>query len=288
MNKPLLATGAVLFGALTFAAPESASADVRVHVGGGVRIGPRSHWRAPVYRPYYRPYYSAGGAIWVGGAYGGYDGYRTYAAPPPAPSCNCVPGAVPSYYPGYYTQAPQNVYYSGATAPAPLPRLGIGAFTGGLDVDGENGNDLGLLARLRLSGGWMLEGELGVTEMQSAQDLGLDPDTRFGGALVYEIGTRNTWAPYLVAGLGAIQTDNSEADARGYGEIGVGLRWALTDHLHLAFDVRAGAQDRSEQFDQPVILEGSAAARIASPVGQSSTDDSESYTRGRLSVMLYF
>jgi hypothetical protein len=280
VNKPLLTTGALLFGALTFATPKQAVADIRVSIGGGVRIGsPR--WRQPVYRPYYRPHHAIGGAIWIGGgSYSGYGGYRTYAAPPPEPTCNCGPGAVPSYYPGYYSTA--QPAYTAPAAPAPLPRFGIGAFAGSFESNGEPGRDLGLMARLRLSGGWLLEGEVGASEFQSAHDQGLDPQRRMGAALVYEIVARNSWAPYLVAGMGAVQSMH-QSDPQGFGELGIGLRWALTDNLHLAVDIRAGNQGKpDEAVDAPT------AARVVIPNDPSFSDSGEDYTRGRLSAMLYF
>jgi hypothetical protein len=284
VNKPLLTTGAVLFGALMLAMPKPAAADIHVRVGGHVRFGtPR--WSVggyrPIYRPYYRPHYAIGGAIWVGGGgyYSGSEGYRTYAAPPPAPSCNCGPGAVPSYYPGYYSTG-QNAYYAAPATPD-LPRFGIGAYAGSFDANGEPGSDVGLMARLRLTDGLLLEGELGASETQSAHDFGLNPESRFGAALVYEIGARNTWAPYLIGGVGATKVDGA-ADSRGFGEIGVGLRWALTDNLHLGVDVRAG----SKATDNAAYVPPGAAARVVTPTDPAN--DRESYTRARLSAMLYF
>jgi hypothetical protein len=291
VNKPLLlTTGALLFGALSFAAPDQASADVRVRVGGGitVRTHPRTYYRPayrpayrPTYRPYYRPNYAIGGSIWVGGGTY-YGGYRTYAAPPPAPACECGPNAVPSYYPGYYSQ-PQQGYYTNTAAvvsnePAELPRFAIGGYAGGYDVDSESGSDVGFLIRLRLTEGLLVEGELGESELEHQYG---DPDSRVGASLIYEIGARNTWAPYLVAGGGATQSSYTD-ESLGFGELGVGLRWALTDHLHLAFDIRAGAQERSAYSG----LADGAAARVILP--SADDEETQNYTRGRLSAMLYF
>lgn len=292
LTLPAFATGALVFGALSFASPEQASADVRVRVGGGitVRTTPRTYYRPayrpayrPTYRPYYRPNYAIGGSIWVGGGtyYGG-GYYRTYAAPPPAPTCECGPGTVPSYYPGYYSQP--GGYYSGTATsaaqsePAELPRFAIGGYAGGYDVDGQNGNDVGFLVRLRLTDGLLVEGELGQSELEDQYG---DPDSRAGASLIYEFGARNDWAPYLVAGAGATRSDATD-ESLGFGEFGVGLRWALTDHLHLAFDIRAGAQELSEFYSaQP-----DAAARVILPT--EDDEETQNYTRGRLSAMLYF
>jgi hypothetical protein len=284
VNKPLLlTTGALLFGTLSFSAPEHASADVRVRVGGGitVRTHPRTYYRPayrPAYRTYYRPNYAIGGSIWVGGGTY-YGGYRTYVAPSPVPACECGPGAVPSYYPGYYSQPG---YANTATTvasneSAELPRLAIGGYAGGYDVDGQSGNDVGFLVRLRLTDGLLVEGELGQSELEEQYG---DPDSRVGASLIYEIGARNTWAPYLVGGGGATRSNTTD-ESLSFGELGVGLRWALTDHLHLAFDIRAGSQERSESYD----LTDGAAARVIRP---SSDEETQEYTRGRLSAMLYF
>lgn len=298
MNKPLLlTTGALLFGALSFGTAQEASADVRVRLGGGisVRSYPRSTYRPayrpyyrpvyrPVYRPYYRPSYSVGGSIWIGGStYSGYGyggSYRTYAAPPPAPNCACGPGAVPSYYPGYYTPQP-----AAQAEPAELPRFAIGGYAGGFELNEESGSDVGLLARLRLTEGLIVEGEIGASELEHQRDSSEDPSSRFGASLLYEIGARNTWAPYLLVGGGAIHTENRYGDTQtGFGEIGVGLRWALTNNLHLAFDIRAGAQERNEMYlDAP---QGGVAERVILPTDDD--EDTDSYTRGRLSAMLYF
>lgn len=300
MNKPLLlTTGALLLGALSFGTAKEASADVRVRLGGGisVRSYPRSTYRPayrpyyrpvyrPVYRPYYRPSYAVGGSIWIGGStYSGYGSYRAYAAPPPAPNCACGPGAVPSYYPGYYTQ--QQGYYTqpaAAAEPAELPRFALGGYAGGFEMDQESGSDVGFLARLRLTEGLLVEGELGASELEHQRDAGDEPSSRFGASLIYEIGARNTWAPYLLAGGGAIHTESQFGDTQvGFGEIGVGLRWALTDHLHLAFDIRAGAAERGE--DQFYPTDG-VAERVILPTDDD--EDTVNYTRGRLSAMLYF
>lgn len=292
MNKPLLTAGALLLGSLIVGAPTDASADIRVRIGGGIRIGtPRATWSRPVYRPYYRPRYAIGGSIWVGGGYyGGYSGARTYAAPPPPPpSCECGPSAVPSYYPGYYQTAQPTYYTAPPAAAAELPRFALGGFMGGTDVDGEAGNDVGLLARFRISGGWMIEGEMGAATTETRHLDGQPADHRIGASVLYEIGARNTWAPYLVASVGGVKSGaaHSMDEARGYGEVGIGLRWALTDNLHLAADVRAGSVEQpTDTLTDPVPLEG-AAARVVTPIGPDEPSG-QSYTRARLSAMLYF
>ncbi len=288
MNKSLLTAGTLLLGALIVGHSSTASADIRVRIGGGVRIGtPRAHWSRPVYRPYYRPRYTIGGSIWVGGGY--YSGYsaRTYAAPPPPPSCECGPGAVPSYYPGYYPGYYQTAQPTVYTAPAEsyeLPRFAIGAFAGGTDTDGEAGSDAGLLARFRLTDGLLIEGEFGGSTTEQRELNNESPDHRFGASLIYEIGARNTWAPYLVAGVGGVRSPH-EQDARGFGEVGVGLRWALTSNFHLAADIRAGERDQASSTD-PIPLEG-VAAKVVTPI-DTTDSETESYTRARLTAMLYF
>lgn len=292
MNKPILTAataGALLLGAFAVDVPEAA-ADVRVHLGGGVsvRTTPRVRWSRPAARAYYRPRYAVGGAIWVGGGYySGYNSYRTYAAPPPPPSCECGPGAVPSYYPGYYQQAPAQ-YYVAPPETRTLPRFALGGFASGTATDSEETEEYGLLARYRLRGGWIVEGEIGGSRSSNHDgDVHMIEDnSRVAAGLVYELGAQNTWAPYLVGSVGS--TTSSGADStRGFGELGIGLRWALSDNLHLTADIRAGARERqTDSFGEPLPLEG-AAARVVTPIGPDD-ENGEGYTRARLSAMFYF
>jgi hypothetical protein len=273
VNKSLLLTLALATAGSTVLAEREAAADVRVHVGGHVRIrvgGPRVHYR--VYRPRPRPVrVHVGGSIWVGG--GTYYGPR-FAEPPPSHSyCDCDDGG---YY-GPVRPAPSVVVSQPAPRPA-LPRWGLGIAAGGVSVEGQDaGDDLALIGRFRLTPGLAIEGEVGKNELADGQRV----DRRLGASLVYELGAYNRWAPYGVAGIGVSQVDvgggEYESDQR-FAEIGVGLRLALSRRIHVAADIRAGSREQIGGDS------GDARAFSVAP----PADESEEYTRLRLSGLLYF
>jgi opacity protein-like surface antigen len=285
----LLAAAVLAAAPVLTSGASAASADVirvggsaRIRVGGGIRVRtPRVYWRP---RSYYSPRrVYVGGAIWVGGGY--YD-YRYAAPPPPPPPCDC--GDTVTYYPAAPAPAPAVVV---ATPPRPrLARLGLGAFLGGSEVDDtREGDDFGLLARFRLTRGLILEGEL------SGTDLGDDStEGRVGGALVYEFGAGNRWAPYVLGGVGVTQVEHdvpgeNERDiARSYGEVGVGLRWAVTPRFHLAADIRGGATAEIDEHRHDRYDDDATARAISVPGDDYDDDEALGYTRGRLSAMLYF
>ena len=253
--------------------------------GGGVRIGGRGsvsvHWSNPV-RPAWQPHrWSVGGSIYVGGGY-----YPRYYRP-----YYYTPAYVPSYYgESYYPVAPAAQAPGVVTVvadPRPeLPKLGIGLFAGGISVADQNeSSDYGLLGRLRLGeGGFLIEGELGQTSYQND----LRVDRRLGASLVWELGARNRLAPYVLAGLGVQQADvaGTYTSTQNFGELGVGLRYAITPKFHIAADVRAGSRNTLSS-DTPVMGTVGAAARSVAPPS-SSSNANEDYTRGRLSAILYF
>jgi hypothetical protein len=248
-----------------------AGGHVHVRAGGHVRVrAPHVHWR--VRRPAPPPVrVHVGGAIWIGG---GWHGPR-YAAPPPPIGCDCGPGYYHPVVPAQRTTAAVVV----APAPRPaLPRWGIGVAAGGVDVQGEpDGDDLALLGRLRLTPGLLVEGEFGKSELAE----GTRVDRRLGASLVYEIGAYNRWAPYLVGGLGVTQVNvggGAYETTQEFGEVGIGLRVAATPRVHLAADIRAGS--RSEADGGAVATQ----YRTVTP----PQDESEEYTRARLSAILYF
>lgn len=284
-SSKLLATLALALAAsagTTTLTESSAHADVRiriggsahVRVGGGVRVrGPRVHYR--VRRPPPPPLrIHVGGSIWVGG---GYNRPR-FAAPPPAPEyCDCGPSEQ-NYYPVMPT-ASGSAYLAPAPRPA-LPRWGIGLAAGGVSVEDQDaGDDLALVGRFRLTPGLLLEGEIGKNEL--ANDARVD--RRLGASLIYEIGAYNRWAPYFVGGAGVSQVEVGDGDfqsSQSFGEVGVGLRLAVTARIHVGADIRAGS--RSEMSDEARPLD--AAARSVAP----PEDESEEYTRARISGVLYF
>lgn len=262
-----------------------------VHVGGrvsaGARVGgPRfagavryrgfRGYSRP-YRSWHRPYY--GGRVYVRNYYPYYYGYYPY-----------YPEAVPSYYGTVYypvQPAPGVAVAAPAPAQAPLPTFGIGVFGGGTAVghdDHQESSDFGALARIRLSDGLLIEGEIGKTKFKDDVRV----DRRIGGSLIWEIGARNAFAPYLLAGGGVNQADvdGSFSTRQEYGEVGVGLRLALSRNLHLTLDVRAGAR---QAYDTTQPVEVSSTARsVAPPSGVNGSDDTENYTRARLAAILNF
>ena len=248
---------------------------VRVHARGGFSV----HWSRPA-RTWSRPRstWSVGGSIYVGGGY--YPRYRYYRP-------YYAETYVPSYYgTSYYPVAPAPITTAVVVAPRPeLPKFGIGLFAGGVAVeDTDDSSDIGVLGRIRLgNGGFLIEGELGKTEY--ANDLRVD--RRLGASLIYELGAYNRLAPYVLAGLGVQQAvvAGEFTTNQNFAEIGIGLRYAITPKFHLAVDVRAGSRN-SMSSDDPQPVDGTIARTIAPP--SSSSDESEEYTRARLSALLYF
>ncbi len=160
-----------------------------------------------------------------------------------------------------------------------LPRWGLGVAAGGVDVQGEAaGDDLALIGRMRLTPGWSLEGEIGKSELADGSRV----DRRLGASLIWELSAYNRWSPYVVGGMGVTQVnvgDDAYETTQEFGEIGVGLRWAVSPRVHLGADIRAGS--RSASGDAMPL---DTATRAISP----PADESEEYTRARLSGVLYF
>ncbi len=273
------------------AAGTASAGGFHVHVGGGAHFGGHwgggswgggarwgGGWRGPHVSWGYRPtHVVVRGGIWVGGGYGGgyYDPYY-YPGYATAPACDCGPSAYYSpVYPG-----PSTAMTPIAPPQAPLPTFGIGLYAGGTSTAGKpDANDTGLVANLRLTRGLLLQGELGKSEMADSSRV----DKRFEGALVWEIGAENDWAPYLLAGAGVEGADTSDTSAtQNFGEVGVGLRWALGSHLHITADIRAGSR---------ATMDGGGAATpltttVAPPAANSGQN--EDFTRMRIGAMLYF
>ncbi|HEX2687040.1 MAG TPA: outer membrane beta-barrel protein [Kofleriaceae bacterium] len=233
-------------------------------------------------RPVWRPRVWVGGNVWVGRGYYYPRPYYYYYAPEYVPSYYGT-----TYYPVQPAAAPGVVAATPVAQPS-LPTFGIGVFAGGSSVQNVDNkldtSDLGALGRLRLTPGLLIEGELAKTSFKDNARV----DRRIGGSLIYEIGAQNSFAPYLLAGGGVQQADVDGAftTTQDFGEIGVGLRWALSRSLHLAFDIRAG---RSKTIDsnQPATV-SNAARSVAPPSGANSSDNTEDYTRGRLAAILNF
>jgi hypothetical protein len=273
----------------------SGGGHVRIGGGGGfhARVGGSFGWSRPAYQPYYGRSWGVGGRIYVGPSYG--YGYRYYGW---YPRYYYYYTPVPSYY-GYYTQP----YYPVAPAPAvatntvvappappQLPKLGIGLFAGGAsnnnDTAGTNdSSDVGLLGRLRLgNGGLLVEAEIGKASFKNDERV----DRRIGGSLVYEIGAYNKLAPYVLAGVGVQQADvaGTYQTTQDYGEIGIGLRWAVSPNFHLLFDVRAGERKNAGNSNDVPMTD--TAARSVTPPTNDANSNTEDYTRARLAAVLYF
>jgi hypothetical protein len=287
----------LLVGAIAFASSLGASqlAEAgRFHFGGGVRfhghvsVGSSWHFARPAWRPHR---WSVGGSIYIGPRY-------TYY---PRPYYVYYPQYVPWYYQteSYYPVSPAPVAAPGVVAVArpELPRLGIGLFAGGSQVEAQDGgsmhesDDVGVLARFRLTPGLILEGELGKTSYDEANYDNVRVDRRLGGSLLYEIGAYNRWAPYVLAGIGVQQADvaGTYETTQDFAELGVGIRFALSRQVHIAFDVRAGSRSTvsSDMTAPPPPPSAETMARVISPPAESS-DEPEEYTRARLSAILYF
>jgi hypothetical protein len=243
----------------------------RVHAGVSVRFS------RPAFRPFWRPRVWVGGSVWVGGYYYPRPYYYYY-----------YPESVPSYYGGSYYPVAPGASAPGAVAiaaPRPsLPTFGIGVFAGGTNVqDRQDSTDLGAMARLRLGTGLLVEAEIAKTSFKD----NVRVDRRIGGSLLYEFGAYNSLAPYVLAGGGVNQADvnGSFTTNQDFGELGVGLRWALSRNLHLTFDIRAGRR-KTVDSNQPNDL--TTAVRSIAPPSGGVNNDTEDYTRGRLAAVLNF
>jgi hypothetical protein len=252
-----------------------------VHIRGSAYVGGGVHWA----RPYWRPYnnWSVGGHVWVGGGYY-YPRYYWYR---PYYYYYYYPSYVPSYYYPVEPQAAAPAVTAAYVPPPPLPRFGIGLFAGGISQSNNNGSagssDVGVLARFRIGTGLLVEGELGKTSF----DNDVRVDRRLGGSLIYEFGARNSFAPYVLAGIGVnqAQVGNDYNTIQDFAELGVGLRLAITPHIHITADVRAGS--RSTVSNSTPTVGPNTTARTVSPP-TTAADDHESYTRGRLAAIIYF
>lgn len=279
----------VLSGVLAATLLQAGTAEAgHVRFSGGVRFSGRAgasvRFARPAFRPTWRPFWRprvwVGGSVWIGGYYYPRPYYYYYYP--------YSPESVPSYYGGSYYPVAPGASAPGAVAvaaPRPsLPTFGIGVFAGGTNVqDRQDSTDLGAMARLRLGTGLLLEAELAKTSFKD----NVRVDRRLGGSLLYEFGAYNSLAPYVLAGAGVNQADvnGSFSTTQDFGELGVGLRWALSRNLHLTFDIRAGRR-KTVDSNQPNDL--TTAVRSIAPPSGGTNNDTEDYTRGRLAAILNF
>ena len=265
-----------------------------IHVGGSVHVGGGfvargGHFGHARYGYGYGYGWGTRGHVWVGGGCGYYSygcgWYRPYWY---------YPGYVSSYYYGSYYPVDASAY-AGPSVAAPvavepeLPRFGIGVAGGMTSTDFNTANnvsetDLDVLGRFRLTQGLIIEGELGRNSIGVNGQDNTRVDRRLGGSLLYEFGAHNRFAPYVLAGLGVEQasTDGSYNTTMDFAEIGAGLRFALTPHFHITFDLRAGSRSTVSQDSSGTT----ARTTVAPPASDSG--QSEDYTRGRLAAILYF
>jgi hypothetical protein len=222
-----------------------------------------------------------GGSIWLGGGYYQPPFAQPPPPPPPVDSCNCE---APTYYPPI---APAPVAY--AVAPVavvqeqPLPRFGLGAYLGGVSVDGEKeGKDVGLVGQLRLTRSLILEGEIAKNELND----GVRVDRRYMAGLQYELSPRNKLSPYLAAAVGVTQVeigDNEWQDNQSVAEAGGGLRLRLGERMQVFGDFRFGQRQMIDDKSRPLTgTDVGASARAAMP------SDQENITRVRFGAMLMF
>jgi Outer membrane protein beta-barrel domain len=282
-------TGIAEAGHAHFSGGGHFSGSVHMGGGGGARVGGGGGFHASVHwggGGYYHPHAWGGvrGSVYVGGYRPYYRPYYNYYYP------------VPAYYGASYYPVEAESYATPATTVAvvaepELPRLGIGGFLGGVSTDYNTAtntqeSDMGLLGRFRLTTGLIIEGELGKTSTSVNGVDNVRVDRRLGGSLIYEIGAYNRFAPYVLVGMGVQQAnlDGTYNTTQDYGEIGAGLRYAISRNFHVTFDLRAGSRSSvsNDNMDQ---LAG-VARTIAPPTSASS--QSEDYTRGRLAAILYF
>jgi opacity protein-like surface antigen len=259
----------------------TASADVKIRIGGGGRIKFGNWHRHRPHVRYHGPTIRIGGSIWLGSGYY----YRRFASPPPPPpppACDCGQGYAQGYYPPI-APAP-STYVAAPLPPArpPLPRFGLGVFVGGVAVDDVNeGQDVGVVGQIRLGRSLLVEGEYAKNELASGDRV----DRRLMAGLTYELGAHRRLSPYVTAGIGVTQVDvgdGSYEDEQSLAEIGGGLRWRMSDRISLFGDLRLGSRQSIDDGDE-------LAPQPTDPsLARVMPEKEEDYSRVRLGAMLTF
>jgi len=240
----------------------SAEAGVRIRVGGRIVI--RNHRRphVVVWTPAPRPRLHIHGHVYVGGGV-----VFSEPPPPPPPDCyyECGVPSYPTYTPPYTPPPPVVV---GAAPVEPFgPRLGIGVFAGTTKLEGTETGDVGLVARLRLTRGLSLDGELAKARADDVES------RRAGLGLSWDLAPRSRLSPHLLGMMGRWDESN-------YAEVGAGLTYRLSDRLHISADLRAGALEEAAPTRDGTI------ARAVD--GDTGDQEALQYTRGRIGAMLFF
>ena len=275
------AGGHSVYGGASFGGPAG-----HAGVGPQARNIPPGH-SGPVQGPggYHGGYYHGGyygpRPAWYGYGYGYGYGY-------PYGGIGIYEGNSGYYADGGYSARPM------APQP-PLSRFGIGVYGGAVGVQGTDGStptttgsDYGFIARLRLTPGWSIEGEIGKSQYTDSSATSSTVgetrmDRRYGASLLYEFGAYNTLAPYIVGGVGETVSDvsNGTSADRAFGEIGLGLRYRIAPHIEIAADIRAG-HSQGANSNSPTVFAASTSSNLI-PDGNG-----EDYTRGRISAILTF
>jgi hypothetical protein len=278
MSKRLIVTALsalTLTAGVQLADVGTADAGVRIRAGGSItvrggrtRVRPRPRPVRPV-----RPLVQVGGGIRVGG-------WVRYSNPPPpvvvTPGyCDCAPQ--PTYAP--IAPVATGIGYVAAPRPA-LPRWGLGVFAGGVALENqEAGTDYGVAGRVRLLGGLYLDGEIAKSQVESDATR---VDRRAALGLTWDISPYRRLSPTLIGAVGAIDTQvgSEYQTTQAFSEVGLGLRYGLTERVHLFGDIRAGSRAQADDGASP---RGGATARVA-----PAPDETEEYTSARIGAMLFF
>ena len=121
--------------------------------------------------------------------------------------------------------------------------------------------------RFRLTPGLLIEGELGKTSYDVNGNDNVRVDRRLGGSLVYEIGAYNSWRRTCSPASASSRPTSTAtySTTQDFGEIGIGLRWAVTPKFHLAADIRAGSRATVSTTSMPVAAADTSPRTITPP-----------------------
>ena len=152
-------------------------------------------------------------------------------------------------------------------------RFAIGIGHGHYELDGDEGHQKSLFARIGLHHGFEIELEMARTELDRGDQL------RTGGAALVKTFGHRHFRPYLLAGAGGGRLEPASGDDTHlhYGELGFGLM-LRGRHLGLALDMRRGVRG----------VEDDAMTTTAKMTQPTDEETREHYTRGRILALVYF